>query len=103
MLMDQISADPLGASINLIGSAIGNGCWGNTVGTCAFSSPEAQQISSDFYFGHGMYSQELRKEILVNCGDFEKLSARCVKSLAKMEAQIGNLTFKHPRCFRIPP
>jgi serine carboxypeptidase-like clade 1 len=45
MLMDQISSDSLGGKINLIGAAIGNGCWGNTVGTCAFSSPEAQQVN----------------------------------------------------------
>ena len=44
MLMEQIDKDPYKANINLIGSAIGNGCWGNTVGTCDFSSPQAQQI-----------------------------------------------------------
>ena len=30
MLMDQIDKDPLGAKLNFVGSAIGNGCWGNT-------------------------------------------------------------------------
>ena len=89
MMMDQIRGDSLGAGINLIGAAIGNGCWGNTVGTCDFSSPEAQQISSDFYFGHGMYSQALRREIDANCGDFEHLSPRCLSSLATMEEQVG--------------
>jgi hypothetical protein len=44
MMLDQLSTDSLDAKINTIGAAIGNGCWGNTVGTCAFSSPEAQQI-----------------------------------------------------------
>jgi carboxypeptidase C (cathepsin A) len=53
MMVQQIDEDPMGAKINFIGAAIGNGCWGNTVGTCAFSSPEAQQISADFYYGHG--------------------------------------------------
>lgn len=53
MLIDVIDKDPMGAKMNFIGAAIGNGCWGNTVGTCAFSSLEAQQISADFYFGHG--------------------------------------------------
>lgn len=28
MMMDQINQDSLGAKINFIGSAIGNGCWG---------------------------------------------------------------------------
>ncbi|RYG68167.1 S10 family peptidase [archaeon] len=89
MLMDQLDQDSLGAKVNLIGAAIGNGCWGNSVGTCAFSSPEAQQISADFYFGHGMYSQKLREEIEGTCGDFSRLSAACLSSLGKMESQIG--------------
>lgn len=67
-----------------------NGCWGNTVGTCAFSSPEAQKISSDFYYGHGLYSQSLREEIVKECGEFNRLSARCVQQLAVMEKQIGD-------------
>lgn len=89
MLMDQIRTNSLKSDINLVGAAIGNGCWGNTVGTCDFSSPEAQQISADFYYGHGMYSQALRAEIDKNCGDFSHLSPRCLQSLSKMEEQIG--------------
>lgn len=74
MLMDEISKDSLKADLNLVGSAIGNGCWGNTVGTCAFSSPEAQAISAEFYYGHGMYSQPLHAEITATCGDFSDYS-----------------------------
>lgn len=90
MLMSQIDDDYYEANINLVGSAIGNGCWGNTVGTCSFSSPEAQQISADFFYGHGFYSQELRKEIVKSCGDWSRLSPRCLKALAKMEDEMGN-------------
>ena len=90
MLIQQIDADPLSAKLNFVGAAIGNGCWGNTVGTCAFSSAQAQQISADFYYGHGMYSQELRARIDAACGSFEKLSPKCVKVLSEMETQIGN-------------
>jgi serine carboxypeptidase-like clade 1 len=89
MLMDQIRQDSLGAKLNLVGAAIGNGCWGNTVGTCAFSSAQAQQITADFYFGHGMYSQALRAEIDAACGDFKSLNARCVAKLSEMEKQAG--------------
>lgn len=89
MMMEQIMQDPLKAEINLIGSAIGNGCWGNSVGTCAFSSPEAQQISSDFYFGHGMYSQTLHAEVTANCKDFSRLTPSCLQSLSAMEQQVG--------------
>lgn len=89
MMMDQISSDSLGANINLIGAAIGNGCWGNSVGTCAFSSPEAQQITSDFLFGHGFYSQTLHAEITENCGDWSHLSPKCMASLSEMTTQSG--------------
>lgn len=90
MLMDQISQDVLDAKINLVGSAIGNGCWGNTVGTCAFSSPEAHQISASFYYGHGMYSQTLRAAIDEACGDFTWMSPKCREQLAIMNEEIGN-------------
>ena len=84
----------MNAKINFQGAAIGNGCWGNTVGTCAFSSAQAQQISADFYFGHGMYSQQLRAQITKTCGDFSSLNPKCVASLALMEAEIGTFDGK---------
>jgi len=90
MLMDQIGTDSMNAKMNFIGSAIGNGCWGNTVGTCDFSSPEAYKISSDFYYGHGFYSQTLRSEITLACGDFSSFSPACLAKLSEMETEIGN-------------
>jgi len=90
MLIDQIDLDSLGAAINFQGAAIGNGCWGNTVGTCAFSSAEAQHISADFYFGHGMYSQQMRSEVNAACGDWSSLSPGCTAKLKQMNTQTGN-------------
>lgn len=89
MLMQQIDQDPLNAKLNLVGAAIGNGCWGNTVGTCDFNSPEALHISSEFYYGHGMYSQDLKAEITKACGTFESLSPKCLSKISEMETQIG--------------
>ena len=90
MILDQLDQDVLGAKIPLVGAAIGNGCWGNSVGTCAFSSPEALQIKSDFFYGHGMYSQTLREEIDKNCGSFKTLGVKCISSLEKMTEQTGS-------------
>jgi len=90
MLIDQIDKDPLNAKLNFDGAAIGNGCWGNTVGTCAFSSAQAMQIKADFFFGHGFYSQALRAQVVDACGDFSRLSARCVEKLGLMEVAIGD-------------
>lgn len=89
MLMDQINIDSLNAKINLIGSAIGNGCWGNTVGTCDFSSAESIGIQVEFYHGHGMYSDVLYQEIKAACGSFEDLSVRCLNKVAKIPSEVG--------------
>lgn len=89
MLMDQIRTDSKSASLNFKGSAIGNGCWGNTVGTCDFSSTEAYHISSEFYYGHGMYSDKLHAEISAACGDWSSYSPACLAKLSEMEEAIG--------------
>ncbi len=99
MLIDQIDQDPLGAKLNFFGAAIGNGCWGNSVGTCAFSSAESQHISADFYFGHGLYSQALRSELLDACGSFDRLNPRCISKLAEMEKQVGQFNSKYTTSF----
>jgi carboxypeptidase C (cathepsin A) len=90
MMLDQIDQDPLGAKINFIGAAIGNGCWGNTVGTCDFSSADAARYKADFFFGHGFYSQALREEMEDTCGDFKHLSPKCLGSISEMMTQIGS-------------
>ena len=58
---DQI--DTRGGFPNFKGAAIGDGCWGNRVGTCAFSSGKAKQIKAEFFQGHGMYDQPLYAKI----------------------------------------
>ena len=60
------------------------------MGTCAFSSPEAQRISAEFYYGHGMYSQTLKASIEEECGDFDNLPPKCLQELSKMNEEIGN-------------
>lgn len=89
MLIDQLDQDSLSAKLNFQGAAIGNGCWGNTVGTCAFSSPEAQQIHADFYYGHSMYSQTLRANVVEACKDWARLTPACLKQLELVDEQIG--------------
>lgn len=90
MLMDQIDQDSLKATLNIAGAAIGNGCWGNTVGTCDFYSADALSISNKFYFGHGMISQSLQSEINDACRDFKQLTPACVSKLSAADSQMGN-------------
>jgi len=77
-------------NINLKGLAIGDGCWGNTVGTCAFSSGDAMRISANFYHGHALFSEVLWATIESSCGDFSKISAQCEQALAQMNVEIGS-------------
>jgi carboxypeptidase C (cathepsin A) len=91
MLMEQVDLDPLGAkNMNLIGAAIGNGCWGNTVGTCWFVGPESHSYEVEFLFGHGMFSQELKSRIDTHCNNWERNSAECFAVLGEMKQQTGD-------------
>lgn len=90
MMMDQI--DTRGGLPNFRGAAIGDGCWGNEVGTCAFSSGKAKQIKAEFFQGHGMYDQVLYGKIKHACGDFSDEATKrpiCALLLDEMNAKVG--------------
>jgi len=77
-------------TINLKGLAIGDGCWGNSVGTCAFGSGDALRISTNFYHGHAMVSETLFQQIITACGDFSKISTQCNTLLTQMNNELGS-------------
>lgn len=87
MLMDQIDKN---GGINLKGAAIGDGCWGNEVGTCSFSGGDAQRISFTFYKGHAMIPQTLSAKIESACGNFTTLSTECKLLLSEMNNVMGD-------------
>ena len=89
MFMDQI--DKRGG-VNLKGAAIGDGCWGTKVGTCAFQTGKSQQIMVEFAQGHGMYDQVLYDEIKEACGNFSDEAVKnkeCEALLAEMNKKMG--------------
>lgn len=88
--MDQI--DKNGGIDNFKGAAIGDGCWGNEVGLCAFSSGKAKQIQVEFLHGHAMYDQPLYKSIHSACGNFsndEVKDLKCSLLLLEMNSKVG--------------
>lgn len=89
MLMDQIRSDSLSAKIPLVGAAIGNGCIGNDVGTCAFTPKESFPIAMDFFYGHGMFSQALKHEINKHCGDYTHTTPKCIELVGEAHKQMG--------------
>ena len=56
------------SAINLLGFAVGNACWGNQVGTCAFAW-DSDVINTVFYYGHALFSQVSYEKVIVSCGN----------------------------------
>jgi hypothetical protein len=54
--------------INLKGIAVGDGCIGNSVGTCG-DNGDALQIEVDFFYGHGMIYPPVYDDIYAKVRD----------------------------------
>ena len=67
MLAEAILADEA-STIRLKGIAIGNGCWGSTVGLCSFG-PDMQRIWQQFLYGHSAIPKRRYAAIAKACGD----------------------------------
>ena len=77
--------------INLKGAAIGNGCWGDAVGTCS-GSPGSDRIALTLYYGHGMISQASWEKILASCGaGFNSSSDACGQAKGDAMESVGNI------------
>eukprot|EP00039_Didymoeca_costata_P028038 m.19801 g.19801 ORF g.19801 m.19801 type:complete len:487 (-) comp6676_c0_seq2:269-1729(-) len=95
-LAEQIMNDA-NNEINLVGMAVGNGCWGSQVGLCAFGADMAR-INVQFLYGHGAISATLYKNISAECGDpalgpgtwKEPVSAACQDGINRMHQMSGN-------------
>eukprot|EP00466_Bigelowiella_natans_P011425 jgi/Bigna1/89705/estExt_fgenesh1_pg.C_540031 len=90
MFMNEM--DTRGGFPNLKGAAIGDGCWGTSVGTCNFTTGDAMHISAEFFKGHGMYSQTLYETIKEECGDFSDdavVAEPCASALKEMNDAVG--------------
>jgi hypothetical protein len=68
MLAEQIMQRG-GSGINLKGLMVGNGCWGNEVGSCsnAMWVGDQQRLVVDVIAGHGLVSRQLYREIGSAC------------------------------------
>jgi len=95
-LAEQIMNDA-DNKINLVGMAVGNGCWGSKVGLCSFG-PDMERINAQFLYGHGAFSAKLYKEIVAKCGDpaagemswSDPLSAACQATVDEMHSRTGS-------------
>jgi len=91
LFMQEI--DRNGGLPNFKGGAIGDGCWGTSVGLCAFSSGKSAQIQVQFFFGHSMTSQSTYKKIIDACGSFsddDVKKAACSSAIDEMGNEMGD-------------
>ena len=77
--------------INIAGAAIGNGCWGEAVGTCS-GSPDSDRIALTFYRGHSMISESRWESILSACGEgFNASGGDCEGEKSAAFNSVGNI------------
>ena len=76
--------------INLKGIAVGDGCIGNSVGTCG-DGGDSLQILIDFYAGHGMVSQAEYAAVYTACGDFRSPSRQCRQAVNAANRAVGRI------------
>mmetsp|Transcript_13239 Transcript_13239/g.29964 ORF Transcript_13239/g.29964 Transcript_13239/m.29964 type:complete len:502 (-) Transcript_13239:72-1577(-) len=105
-----VNTAPFSKSLNLKGIALGNACWGGTSTCVACNGPSEDKIDVDLFFGKGLYSPKLHKNITKACkfpdqyqscggdnpGPFccsepghAALSSECKQLLAEMDRQVG--------------
>ena len=90
-------------SMNLKGAAIGNGCWGDEVGTCS-GSPDSTRIAITFYYGHGMVSQDNWETILRTCGQYwNSTSDECGQAQNDAMSNVGNIDVYDGHSPHTPP
>lgn len=62
-----LSHDPFSSSIRLKGILAGNACWGGTQSCVACNGPSQDRVDVDFYFGKGLFSPKLKRQIDAVC------------------------------------
>jgi hypothetical protein len=73
--------------IDVIGMAVGNGCWGNAVGLCS-DSGDSMTIVTQFFHSHEMFDDALWEEMQTHC-DWYNVTSACAARVHKMRGQMG--------------
>jgi len=62
-----LNTQPFSSSINLKGIAAGNACWGGNSTSVDCTGPNADEHTIDLYYGRGLFSPKIRKQISDTC------------------------------------
>lgn len=101
-----LSNEPFKSKLNIKGIALGNACWGGNATCVACNGPSEDKIDVDFFFGKGLYSHKLHKQIYEKCSfpatyvscnslssdevaGHSALGTECKDLLQKMRQEVG--------------
>ena len=75
----------------LAGIAVGNGCSGHEIGTCAFGSPQSRYYQTKYLMSSGFASEPLKDELNAQCEwsewkDGTEPSSACTSAVNKLDA-----------------
>jgi len=87
LIAQQVKNNP--NNINLKGLLIGNGCWGNSVGTCGHGG-DSTRIITQFFYGHALFSERLYDNLTRDCGNFSTISSACQADIDAMNSEVGS-------------
>jgi carboxypeptidase C (cathepsin A) len=83
-----LNHQPFKSALNLKGMALGNACWGGDANTVDCNGPNSQRNDVELFFGKGLFSPKLHKQILSTC-KFPETSSSCQKLLSQMHHEVG--------------
>jgi len=88
-----LNHEPFASSIRLKGLAAGNACWGGSENRVDCNGPNEERNLVELYYGKGLFSPKLRKQIKSECnydqpGNFSG-SESCQTLLRQMSNEIG--------------
>ena len=76
--------------INLQGIAVGDGCMGNSIGTCG-NGGDAIEIQMDFFYSHAMISPVVYSNVSALCGDYQNPSQQCQDAANTAIGNVGDI------------
>jgi len=84
-----VNNEPFKSGLNLKGLALGNACWGGDAHSVACNGPNSERNDVELYFGKGLFSPKLYKQIQAACKFPDTNGLKCQALLLEMRRQVG--------------
>merc|ERR1711937_178667 len=80
--------EPFNSALKLTGMALGNACWGGDETHVSCNGPNAAQNNVELFYGKGLFSPKLYKDIQKTC-EWPRLGPLCLLKLTQMMKEVG--------------